>query len=66
MTDPELQEYLAEMEKRILRSFANGAYALHERMMSLEHAAVQLRDQIQRLVDHVEDTTETRGRRRLG
>ncbi|HEX8827633.1 MAG TPA: hypothetical protein VF778_05930 [Xanthobacteraceae bacterium] len=60
--DDETRQYLAEMEKRIMHVFSNGAYALHERMMTLENAAVQLREQIERLVDHVEDTREPYGR----
>jgi len=60
--DPELRARLDEMEEHILRTFSNAAYALHERMAALESAAVQLRDQIERLVDHVEDTDQPRRR----
>ena len=61
--DNETRQALAQMEDRILRTLSNAAYALHERMASLETAALQLREQIERLVDHVEDPTERRTRR---
>ena len=61
--DEATRQALAAMEDRLLRTFSNGAYALHERMASLEAAALSLREQIERLVDHVEDTATPRSRR---
>lgn len=64
--DDETRQALMQMEDRLMRVFSNGAYALHERMASLEAAALSLREQIERLVDHVEDTAITQSRDRMG
>ena len=61
--DDETRQALIAMEDRLMRVFSNGAYALHERMASLEAAAIALRSEIKRLVDHVEDSPITRSRR---
>lgn len=53
--DDGIRDYLIGMEDRILRAFSNGAYAVHERIASLETATVTLCTEIKRLSDEGKD-----------
>jgi hypothetical protein len=61
MDDRELN-YFVGMEERMAKALATAALALHQRMQSLEAAAIELRVAIERLMDHVENTAERRRR----
>ena len=62
MMDDNDIKFLVGMEERMSRALATAALALHQRMQTLEAAAVELRIAIERLMDHVEDTPQRRSR----